>query len=104
MSNLAIDILEKGKIDIKYGVAPITRLAMSEPSEAFIKQIMTFMKEHEYHEYEWLSAEDLKVLFPTIHHGESTAWLSLITTTSGSCDLTRLSALFLFSLWRFKAP
>ncbi len=67
MSNLAMDILEKGKIDIEYGVAPITRLAMSEPAEAFIKHLMTFMKEHEYYEYEWLSAEDLKVIFPTIN-------------------------------------
>lgn len=67
MGHLARDIMEKGQIDIEYGVAPATRLARSERAEEQLKQMVAFMKAHGFHEYEWLDAEDLRALFPSIN-------------------------------------
>jgi glycine oxidase len=67
MAELALDIKEKGKIDIAFGNVPMTMLATSEGSEAQYKQFMLDLKENGYYELEWLESDDLKEIFPGIN-------------------------------------
>jgi glycine oxidase len=67
LADLALDIKAKGNIDIEYGVAPITLVAISAGWEAHVRQIMSYLKENEYYEYEWLEADDLRTIFPGIN-------------------------------------
>ncbi len=67
MANLALDIKEKGKIDIDFGAVPMTLVATSERAETTFKQFMSYLKENGYYEYEWLKSDDLKVIFPGIN-------------------------------------
>jgi glycine/D-amino acid oxidase-like deaminating enzyme len=67
MAQMAIDIKEKGGIDIEYGEAPWTLVAMSEEEEQEMRFFMSFMQESGAHEYEWISAEELKAIFPNIN-------------------------------------
>jgi glycine/D-amino acid oxidase-like deaminating enzyme len=66
MADLAIDIREKGKIDINFGSAPVTRIATSEETETEHRQLMAYLKKNGYYEYEWLGPDDLKTIFPGI--------------------------------------
>lgn len=67
MAQLAIDIKEKGGIDIEYGEAPWTLVATSEEEEQEMKFFQSFMQESGAHECEWTTIEDLKAVFPNIN-------------------------------------
>ena len=67
MADLALDIKEKGNVDIEYGVAPVTLVAVSEGWEAYIKEILSYMQENGYYEYEWLDSDDVKAIFSSIN-------------------------------------
>ena len=67
MAQMAVDIKEKGGIDIEYGEAPWTLVAMSEEEEQEMRFFQSFMQESGAHESEWTSIEDLKAIFPGIN-------------------------------------
>ena len=67
MAHMALDIKEKGGIDIEYGEAPWTVVATSEDEEQEMKFFMSFMQESGAHECEWTSIEELKAIFPNIN-------------------------------------
>lgn len=67
MADLAMDIRERGKIDINFASNPATRIATSEESENAFRQLMDYFKKNGYYEYEWLGPDDLKKIFPGIN-------------------------------------
>jgi len=67
MAELALDIKEKGKVDIEYGAAPWTLVATSDRSEAGFKQLMDVLQAGGYYEFEWLEPDELKAVFPEIN-------------------------------------
>jgi glycine oxidase len=67
MANLALEIKEKGNIDIEFGSFPMSYLAFSEETERTMKQLMSDLKENGYYEYEWLGPDDLNEIFPGIN-------------------------------------
>lgn len=67
MGDLALDIMEKAKIDIEYGVAPATSLARSEGMERRLREMAALMESRGYHEHQWLDAADLRALFPSLN-------------------------------------
>jgi glycine oxidase len=67
MAELALDIEEKGKIDIAFGNAPMTMVATSEGSETLYRQFMLDLNDNGYYEVEWLGSDDLKEIFPGIN-------------------------------------
>jgi glycine/D-amino acid oxidase-like deaminating enzyme len=67
MAQMALDIKEKGGVDIEFGEAPWTLVATSEEEEQEMKFFMSFMQESGAHECEWTSIEDLKAIFPSIN-------------------------------------
>jgi len=66
MADLALDIWERGKIDIEFGVSPWTMVAVSEKAEMRLKENVAYLKEHEHCECRWLSSRDLREIFPNI--------------------------------------
>lgn len=67
LADLALDIKEKGKVDVEFGTTPWTLVATSERTETKYKQFMDDLKECGYCEYEWLGPDDLKAVFPRIN-------------------------------------
>ena len=67
MAELSLDIREKGKIDISFGAVPVTLFATSKQTETECKQLMAYLKENGYYEYEWLEPSDLETIFPGIN-------------------------------------
>lgn len=66
MADLALDIRERGKIDIEFGVSPWTMVAVSEKAEIRLKENVAYLREHEHCECRWLGPEDLRKIFPRI--------------------------------------
>jgi glycine oxidase len=67
LADLALDIQEKGKMDIEFGVTPWTLVATSERTEMQYKGFMDDLKEGGHCEYEWLGPDDLRSVFPRIN-------------------------------------
>jgi glycine oxidase len=67
MAHMALDIKEKGGVDIEFGEAPWTLVAMSEEEEQEMRFVQSFMQESGFHECEWTSIEELKAIFPSIN-------------------------------------
>jgi glycine/D-amino acid oxidase-like deaminating enzyme len=66
MAEMAVDIQDKGGIDIEFGDMPWTLLAASERTEKAYKRFMTRLEEGGNHAGEWLEADALKSIFPGI--------------------------------------
>ncbi len=67
MSALALDIWEKGGVDIDFGAVPVTRIATSKEKETEYKQLMAYLEDAGYYEYDWLDSQDLNTIFPGIN-------------------------------------
>ncbi len=67
LKHMALDIKEKGGVDIEFGETPWTLVAMSEEEEQEMKFFMSFMQESGAHECEWTGIEELKAIFPSIN-------------------------------------
>ena len=67
MADLALDIKERGSIDIEFGRMPWTLIVMSEEEEQEMKFFMSFLQEAGAHECDWLDSEHLQSIFPTIN-------------------------------------
>jgi glycine oxidase len=66
LADLALDIWERGKIDIEFGVTPWTMVAVSEKAETRLKDNAAYLKEHEHCECNWISSGELRKIFPNI--------------------------------------
>lgn len=67
MADLALDIKERGGIDIEFGKMPWTLITMTEEEEQEMKFFESMFKENGAHEVEWIDAEDLRSIFPDIN-------------------------------------
>jgi glycine/D-amino acid oxidase-like deaminating enzyme len=67
MADLALDIKERGGIDIEFGKMPWTLITMTEEEEQEMKFFESYFKESGAHECEWTSADDLQAIFPSIN-------------------------------------
>jgi glycine/D-amino acid oxidase-like deaminating enzyme len=67
MADLALDIKERGRIDIEFGKMPWTLVAASEDEEEELKFMKSYLQESGAHECEWIGAEDLRSIFPGIN-------------------------------------
>ncbi|MBA7699533.1 Glycine oxidase [subsurface metagenome] len=65
--DIALDLQEKGGIDIEYGELPAIRLALSESDEKIAKEGLSFLKSQGYHEGHWIKGDDLRAIFPDIN-------------------------------------
>ena len=65
--DLALDLQEKGGIDIEYGELPAIKLALSESDEKIAKEGLSFLKSQGYHEGGWIKGDDLRAIFPDIN-------------------------------------
>ncbi len=68
LPDIALDLQEKGGIDIEYGELSWTNLAFSESEEKTLKESLSFLKSRGYHEggY-WIKGDDLKAIYPDIN-------------------------------------
>ena len=67
MADLALDIKEKGGVDIEFGKMPWTIIAMSEEEEQEMKFFESMFRNNGAHEVEWTDQESLRAVFPTIN-------------------------------------
>ena len=67
MPDLALDIKERGGIDIEFGKMPWTIIAMSEEEEQEMKFFESMLTENGAREVGWTDQEDLRAVFPTIN-------------------------------------
>jgi len=67
MPDLALDLKERGGIDIEFGKMPWTLIAMSEDEEEELKFMKSFLQESGAHECEWIASDDLRSVFPGIN-------------------------------------
>ena len=64
LSELSVDIREKGKIDVEYGDYPSTRVALTESAEKNYKAQLSSLRDNGYYECEWIEADELRAIFP----------------------------------------
>jgi D-amino-acid dehydrogenase len=67
LADIALDVKEKGGMDIEYGAFPHTMLAFSERAEDHLRNELTFIRNAGYYDGEWLTAEDLRSQFPDLN-------------------------------------
>jgi len=68
MADIALDIQEKGGIDIEYSEMPRTMIATDEEKAKELKESVAYLKENGFYEAEWLDRNDVRKRFPTISH------------------------------------
>jgi len=67
LPHVALDLKERGGIDIGYGELPWITVALSEDQEKSCKESLSLMRDEGYYEGSWLEADDLRAIFPDIH-------------------------------------
>ena len=67
LPDIALDLQEKGGIDIEYGESPWITVAFSESEEKIAKERLSLLKSKGHHEAYWIKGEDLRVIFPDIN-------------------------------------
>lgn len=67
LPDVALDLQEKGGIDIGYGELPWIDVALSESDEKAMKEDLSLQKSEGYHEGYWIERDDLRSLFPDIN-------------------------------------
>jgi len=67
LPDVALDLQEKGGIDIGYGELPWIRVALSESDEKIYKESLSLQKSQGYYEGYWIERDDLRSLFPDIN-------------------------------------
>lgn len=65
--DMALELKEKGGIDIGYGELPRIDVAFSESEEESSKAALSFLRSEGCNDVGWLEADDLKALFPDIN-------------------------------------
>ena len=67
LPDVALDLKEKGGIDVGYGELSRIIIALSEGEETSYKANLSFLRSQGYHETSWLEADDLRAIFPNIN-------------------------------------
>jgi len=67
LADLALDIKERGGIDIEFGKMPWTLINMTEEEEQEMKFFESMFKENGAHECEWIDSKELQAIFPNIN-------------------------------------
>jgi len=67
LPDIALELKEKGGVDIGYGEFSQVNVALSENGEKALKAVLSFIRSAGYHEGSWLEADDLRAIFPDIH-------------------------------------
>lgn len=66
MADIALDLKERGGIDIEFGEFPSVLAAHSESDDPLLKEFLSALRELGGYEYEWLEPDELKAIFPTL--------------------------------------
>jgi len=67
LPDLALELKEKGWVDIDYGEVPIIFLAFKDSGEKTLREHIAAIRRMGYYEGTWLEADDIKGLFPEIN-------------------------------------
>jgi glycine oxidase len=66
MADLALDIQERGGIDIEFGDIPLISLAFSEAEETYHKETLSLVRQRGDYKCKWLEQDEIKAIFPAI--------------------------------------
>ncbi len=66
LPDIALDLQERGGIDIEYGELPAIRVALSESDEKVVKENLSYLRSKGYEGY-WVERDDLRAIFPDIN-------------------------------------
>lgn len=67
LPDIALDLQEKGGIDIGYGELPWIKIALSENDEKDLRESLSFQKSQGYYEGYWIEKNDLRNIYPDIN-------------------------------------
>jgi glycine oxidase len=67
LPDIALDLQEKGGIDIGYGELPWIKIALSENDEKDLRESLSFQKSQGYYEGYWIERNDLRNIYPDIN-------------------------------------
>jgi glycine/D-amino acid oxidase-like deaminating enzyme len=67
LPDIALDLQERGGIDIGYGELPWIKVALSENDEKHLKESLSFQKSQGYYEGYWIEENDLRNIYPDIN-------------------------------------
>jgi glycine oxidase len=67
LPDVALDLKERGGIDIEYGELPWIRVALSENDEQVSKDILSQQKSRGYYEGYWIEEKELRAIYPDIN-------------------------------------
>ncbi len=67
LPDVALDLKERGGIDVGYGELPWIKVALSESDEKISKESISLLKTQGYYESYWIDRDDLRSLFPDIN-------------------------------------
>jgi len=67
IADIAIDLKEKGGIDIELGEHRYDNLAFSEEEEAYLKHEISRLREMGHYEIDWVDAKELKAVYPHVN-------------------------------------
>jgi len=76
LPDVALELKEKGGVDIGYGELPFIGVALSEIEEKGFKALLSFIRNAGYYECSWLEADDLRTIFPDINPQARGGWSS----------------------------
>ncbi|MBA7475515.1 Glycine oxidase [subsurface metagenome] len=67
LPDIALDLQERGGIDIGYGELPWIKVALSENDEKDLREGLSFQKSQGYYEGYWIEENDLRNIYPDIN-------------------------------------
>jgi len=67
LPDVALDLQERGGIDIGYGELPWIKIALSENDEKDLRESLSFQKRQGYYEGYWIEENDLRNIYPDIN-------------------------------------
>lgn len=67
LPDIALELREKGGIDIEYGELPWIRVALSENTEKDYKASLSLMRDAGYYEGRWVESDEIRAIFPDLN-------------------------------------
>lgn len=67
LPNVALDLKERGGIDIGYGELPWIKVALLESDEKIFRESVSLLKSQGYYESYWMDEKELKTIYPAIN-------------------------------------
>ena len=67
LPDMALELKEKGGINVGYSEIPWVRVALTESEEKDYKQRLSVMRDAGYYEGRWLGADDIKAIYPDVN-------------------------------------